>query len=828
MKLLSQFRRVNDELGFPDQIGEGGTVGSGGVWGWVRIPDRSTDEHGQTRLVFETQVAALDLRKLIPPGADYHFKIQWGEHSGAEYLAEETDPGMSEGAKAWFQLDADRIDENRFSKRQVLLGVRFDDDAPDRVGTFGRAKKLMGTADPSGAQKATLAQVLVRIHSWQGRMRQSSFKAEPASVAALAWSLRRDLRRTVGWIPDTMAASGGQMVRLTAADVRPKTDHLEIDTDDGDRLISMITTSQSGFPVDGLSLPGGEWLKHLNIARVDDEDDAPAVDVSIRGRNVPRVEALKRLESALALAKDQQRGAAGGMAQDAPQHILDARRALATRIEEVRSGNVGMVTDSVTWIVEATDPVLLARRQQALIDYYGGMGVTCCVTPYVQDLLYKETVLGDKRRIADFEQFSPWDTLAGAWFHGGSMCGEPTGPYVAGNVGSTPGPFRNRLSNAQLDGDPVTSVFTGASGSGKSTAVMLSLCPEAILGAWTLLTDFKGDQEGICDLLRGFGVRVAEVSTADAASGSLCPWRYVPDPDEAASRAVDNLMMLSSVKADPEQEDALREAAAAVAARPNPWDRSTAAVIELLTKSTDPKTSALGRRLLNLASDALARPVAGFPDRSVLPLSAAPGLTYMKFDQLRWPDASLPREEWQPGERLSMMLVRAGIAYAMFMATRVKGIPKVLALTELHYLTRYAFGKQVIGDVAKTGRALDINVLLDTQAGARLLEVPDLADQISFVNAFRVRTTAEAVVQAQLLGIEPEAAFIEGQKSLAQGDCLIRDRRGNVAPIHYDLKNTEIAAALDTKPKRTFDGVPGDDDLGGVDLVGADSELASA
>ena len=154
----------------------------------------------------------------------------------------------------------------------------------------------------------------------------------------------------------------------------------------------------------------------------------------------------------------------------------------------------------MTWVVEADDLDTLDRRTSALIDYYAGprLGINLWTPPGDQDLLYKQLVIGDTRRVAEFDNFRPMTTLAAAWFHGGTVVGAATGLFLAQNIGTTPGPYLDRLSDAQMERGAVTTLFLGTTGAGKTTAAALALLGESVMGAWTCMTDFKGDMGGIC------------------------------------------------------------------------------------------------------------------------------------------------------------------------------------------------------------------------------------------------------------------------------------------------------------------------------------------
>ena len=803
--LVSRFRRDGGRLHPPTALADGVSHGPAGTWAWVVIPPRSTDEYPSGKLALETAAAGSDLRRLVPAGADFHFKVVWARWSGADYLDAELREDMNVGAAELTRLQADQIDGNAFPRRLVLMGVRMDvADVSLAAATTARAKKVAGTATAAKELEDSLSTTLKKVRRWQTRMAASSFGARPASTQELAWALRHDLRRTVDWLPGTPVAGGGQMARLKSAQVIPDVHHVEISTDTGTRYLRMVVPTETGFPTADLELPGGEWAKILDILG-SEEDTAPAppVELSIRGRNVPQLEAKKVLQAAFSLAKEQERTAGEGLAEEAPEMVADARATLAMRLKEVQGGHVGMIQDTPCWIVEANDLDVLERRTQTLIDFYGGMGISVWAPPNIQDLLWKQTVLGDRRRVTEFEQFRPSSTLMGGWFHGGSQVGAEKGSYVARNEGSTPGPVLSRLTAAQLDGSKVTWAFLGGSGSGKSTSLGLVLVAEVIsVDAWTGLVDFKGDLGGIADMCEAYGGNVTRVSTSSVSSGSLCPFRYVADPQTAASMAVDNLTATLPRGRAADVEAKIRAAARTVAAHPEPAQRSTAAIIEVLARSEDPIIHALGIELADLASDPLARPVAGPPDLTAKQIPTGPGLVYVRLDGLRWPGSETAQENWQSGERLTAMLLKAVFTYVTYMSSQVKGIPKIVALTELHLITKYDFGRDLVAATARMGRALDTNMLVDTQGCAELLRIDGLEEQISATYAFRVDSGAEAAAQARMLGVEPEENFVQGQKAHRKGACLVRDPAGQVGRIRFDLLTPEIAKTLSTTPER--------------------------
>ena len=461
MKLLQKFKRDESPLRTPTAIGTGVTTGPGGVWAWVEIPPRSTDEEDADTLVGLTLRAASDLSTIIPVGASFHAKIQWRTASGAGYLDDQTHPDLTGGQTEYLTMGAQRIDQLAFPERLVLLGVRVDRQAPGFESTTARVKRATGAATAKDEAASMLDDATTReVRTFLERMAGSSFRARPATPQQLAWSLRRDLHRIVEDIPEGALIAGGQVAMLKATQVRPAMDHVAITAAGGVKYLRMVTTAENGFPTESLQCPGGEWLKILDLVGTGPHDQADPIEVSVRGRNVPAHEAGKRITDALTLTKEQTRSAAQGNAETAPGEVEEARRALDAR----KTSGDPMVEDGVTWVVEADDLDTLDRRTSALIDYYAGprLGIKLWTPPGDQDLLFKQLVIGDTRRVAEFDNFRPMSTLAGAWFHGGSVVGAAAGLFLAQNIGSTPGPYLDRLSDAQKDRGAVTTLFLWA------------------------------------------------------------------------------------------------------------------------------------------------------------------------------------------------------------------------------------------------------------------------------------------------------------------------------------------------------------------------------
>ena len=146
----SRWRRDGGPVATPTTLGRGMSAGPGGTWAWVVIPPAATDELDSNRLVSLTAEQASDLGRLLPHGADFHIKIQWGRWSGQDYLDEEWGQDLTEGAQQLLSLQADRIDANNFPANRYWSGCGSTWPTPAWAPRFrpGRRKRPPGRCRP--------------------------------------------------------------------------------------------------------------------------------------------------------------------------------------------------------------------------------------------------------------------------------------------------------------------------------------------------------------------------------------------------------------------------------------------------------------------------------------------------------------------------------------------------------------------------------------------------------------------------------------------------------------------------------------------------------
>lgn len=809
-KATQTFHRVETPTAAPRWIEDGIEVTDEAVWVWLRIPDRATALLEDEQLSHATLNASASLRTLLPSDAEYHIKVLWARASSQDYRDswDQVDSVRAPGFDHYLDLGAHRIDRNTdegfFRRRVVLLGLHWPagQDSSAAAKTRRAARSLRSAKATYAQAQARVEPLRADIDRWIRRMADSPLAAEPASAGTITWAYARELRRGVLLdIPEAPSFSGAKLVNLMHGRADPTEDpHYVVVTDTRTghrRYVSLLVPSVNGFPIEELDLPGGAWLEMLT--------ELDGVEASVRGVNHGQAGSLKLLDHARKMSRSQSREAAQHGAE-VPGEIDAASETLTQRRQEVARRLEVETTNHARWIVDAASPEELFEKVEQVQQRYTGI-VDLQLVPHVQKLLWQEILPGDQVREPEFGQDQPMRTLAGSWFHGGSALGDATGPYLGANLGSTPGPVQlHFVSRAEAHrNQPTTVTFTGRSGSGKSTGVMLSMLGVLVEGAWAILVDPKGDLAGIvpvADQVLGVPVQVVDIMDPDC-SGMMDPLRFAATADEARGQMLDALLGALSTEERRWAERALETAIDTVLSRPRErW--SAPAVLGELVAADDEAARTLGATLTTRAKLAQLRPVLGPASEQSRQLMSGRGLVYLSLSGLDLPRHKPDPSRWDPTERASMTTFQVSMAYAMQQTRQARELKKIVALTELHLITGYPEGRGFVDWIARAGRALQIWQLLDTQSAQDLAELPALIEQTVMSFAFQADGEVEQNAQAALLRRpEPGPQLRGAQANLATGQCLVRDRSGRVGIMEFDRLTRDIADQLDTAAETT-------------------------
>ncbi|MCX5426082.1 ATP-binding protein [Streptomyces sp. NBC_00078] len=796
---------------------------------WYVLASSNTDLMSETARDGELDAANSALARTLA-GHDCHLRVLWSPLHAEDYAAEAAGGMFTSGAwDEWAELRVRRLEQIGLPSRHLLLGVRLTERT-------GQAQKISrrGVQEGLGLSSSSistreLAKLDAQMRRLGRRLESSPWKAQPAAVEMLAWMISREQHRTAP-LPAPSAAgviSGAKLAALTRGRILPHPDHLRVVDAHGKVSAWVSVLSMTGFPEQMESPGNGEWLRVLSeinyVPDVDeeqlDEDVDPAAlilpvspEASVRFRVMPKRDALKKVDQARRLAKEQRRSAARQSAEDPGRDIEETEEVMAELTRDMRREDVTLVEDHPRLVITSTISLDDLRSQvDAVITHYGGLGIEVSVGEEEQRELWIESQPGDQIRVPDLGHVRDVTALSGSWWWGGAKVGDDNGPIVGYLTGSTPGVFRNDVTAGSDRGDATTTAYVGRSGRGKTTAMMLSMLDAGFRGAYCLALDFKGDLGGVVTAARRYGLDAHLVETGPAFAGVCDLFTLLTaEGTDAARGEVPAQLSIAAPEHLRERgaETPITRATNEVIKAGNP---ATWKVIEYLRQMDDPLARETGEALWELSQNALGAPFMGRPTGDAPPLAPKAGIWVVQMPGLSLPGAESTRKEWNPMQRLSVALMHSMLAYGVTTAGRrdLRGLRKAVCVPEVHVLTATREGSNFLQYIARVGRALATSLLLDTQDPESLVKLVGVIEQLTTVAGFQLTTRDQQDALAELLGLPKDQhtrALIQSVGLLPDGEIrhghsIIRDRRFSCATVQWDVPSLELLDLLDTSPK---------------------------
>ncbi|WP_069874731.1 ATP-binding protein [Streptomyces malaysiensis] len=802
--------------------------------GWYVLSSSNTDLMSESARDAELDQASATLARTLA-GHECHLRVLWSPLHAADYAAEAAGMFTSGSWEEWANLRVRRLEQIGLPTRHLLLGVRLTERTGQSQALSRRGvQEGLGIASSAVGQRelARLDAVMRRLGR---RLEASPWRAQPAAVEMLAWMISREQRRTAPLpAPAAGVVRGAKLAGLTRGRILPHPDHLRVVDAHGEVVAWTSVLSMTGFPETMESPGNGEWLRVLSeinyVPEIEEEDLDEGTDpatlilpvspeASVRFKVLRKRDALKKVDEARRLAKEQRRSAARQSAEDPGRDIEETEEQMAELTRDMRREDVTLCEDHPRLIVTSTTSLEdLRARVDAVVTHYGGLGIEVSVGEEEQRELWLETQPGDQIRVPDLGHVRDVAALAGSWWWGGAKVGDDAGPIVGYLTGSTPGVFRNDVTAGSDRGDATTTAYIGRSGRGKTTAMMLSMLDAGFRGAYCLALDFKGDLGGVITAARRYGLNAHLVETGAAFAGVADLFTLLKQEGSEVARGEVPAQLSIAVPEHLRERGAETPITHATNAVINAGDPATWKVIEYLRHMDDPLGRETGEALYELSQNALGAPFMGRPTGDAPPIVPEPGIWVIQIPGLTLPGREIGRADWNPVQRLSVALMHSMLAYGITTAGRrdLRGLRKAVCIPEVHVLTATSQGANFLGYIARVGRALHTSLLLDTQDCESLVRLVGVVEQLTTVAGYQLTTMEQQDALAELLGLPKGAhtrALIQSVGLLPDGEirhghCIVRDRRFACATVQWDVPSLELLELLDTSPKATAnDGV---------------------
>lgn len=786
---------------------------------WFEMGTSNTDLASEAVVDAELSEVIQSVTPLLR-GHSCHLKLLSDRADGQEYLE-----SLDFEPTAWDDRRADWLDEYEVSTRRILLGVTLDDNRQDGSRAVVRQKAGAALGLPLG-------KIAPAERDWlHGKVRElgqalngTPWTVSLAAAETLAWIVHREMHRGA-LLPRAGTFTGASLSHLTRGKIVPYGDHLEVLDETGETLRHVVVLALTGFP-ETIDTPGPqEWLRTLSLVTRVDRNGAqvPVVcDASVRFTALTDQDARRRVETVRQSAREQRMSATKHSAGETPDEVADTEASMRQISAELSRGRLTLVESHPRIIVSEATAEDCEAAVQAVMTHYASIGITVYRAEEEQRELWLEQLPGDQLRVSDLGHVMDAEGFFGSWWWGGSQVGDGGGaPKIAVQTGSTPGVVRFSAKAGSSRGDATTVAFVGRSGRGKTTALDLSVIDAVMDGAThCLYISIKGDDLALVDVARRHGIPAALTEIGVANRGALDLFRALPAED-----AITGVTRLLRVLAP---NDRMREIVEThgldmVAEEAEETDPTTYGVIQRLLAHSNPDAQYLGRQLSTWAKSRFGAPVLGEPG-GMEALPTGPGLWMVRIPGLSLPRAGRDPSNWDPDNRLSLAVVQALTLTALSMANRpdLREMAKLVCIPEVHRLAGSEEGLDFLDQTARLGRAVNENLLIDTQDVSWVLKLPGVMEQISTVFCFQLMSPTEQDAAAALLGLEsgPDTRELllkigwdnnpvdsetgrpltDKERGLRKGHCIMRDYLGRVGTVQWVIPDKETEIALNTNP----------------------------
>lgn len=782
---------------------------------WFDLAPTSTQMNTSEESDVQLYLAIAAAKRVL---ADYtcQIKIVWSLTESTEYVEDAQDFTLPQ-AMEWAWSRAQSIDSWALPKRHVLLGVDLEERTdPLIVRAINQAASWVNS-DVRSVPKSEIAYLEKKMRTIGANLERSIFHATPAPLETLAWMIGRESHRQTTALPKARTLTGATLAALSAGRIVPWRDHLRIYAHSGQECAYAAMLAFTAFPEEMDTNSGGAWLLECsNITRGDVEDPTRIVDVlpeaSVRFHFNSPAQALKQVEKVRQSAKEQRREAAKTSAEETSLDVAMSEAEMVELASQIRRGTCELVSFwPILTITEATLPELHASVE-ATINHYANLGISVELLSDQQGEAWASTLPCDLARIIDYYHVCDAQAFFGSQFWGASIVGEPNGPAIGYTTGATRQIVRFNPTSHPLLGDSATTLVTGRSGRGKTTALQLFALDAAAQGAWVCVIDYKGDlnndEGGLVAAAHSMGINARRIDMGENQAGT-CDLLRVMDEEDALIYAHSQLMLLISQslcqQADPILKDAITSLIRSGQAR------STAALIRQLEESPDETSRRVARELASMEHDSLGRLIVGEAGGGVH-LDGAPGIHLLQFPKIDLPDASLPFEQWSLAHKISAAIARGVLAWinALSRDSSMRHLRKLVLVPEAHLFTANSEAASFLVRVARMGRAYHLAQVLDSQDPSSLAAYEGIIEQVTTAFCFSQNTPSQQDAAAMLLGLNPSSmtraaigtVSVDADGQVRHGHCLMRDRLGQVATVQIAIPTRQVAAMLSTTPQQ--------------------------
>lgn len=627
-------------------------------------------------------------------------------------------------------------------------------------------------------------------------------RAERPAAGEVAWLIRRGFFRGIETLDPAIRLSkpppSERLSNLAEGDMDLRNPRQITITQ---AISGGTSTSYQSFCVvselpDEFTFPGSEWLFGL-------QDLTFPVEVCIRWTCENYRDALATVRKKQLEINDQDRHMRTS-GENIPLSLLDSQDQAILLENDLKTRKFPLLHTSIILGVSASTSSQLGERMKQLRDSLMASQIRTEVPAGDQLACFMDCLPGSTKNLTDYTFPLPPETLAGSMFLATRALGDRSGPYI-GRTGVHQKPVYLDPSLPPRINLSASMSFIGAPGGGKSFAAnLLTYLAVISSGARALILDPKGERslwlQSLPELAGHLNVVTLSPSTED--TGKLDPFIIGRGLGETGMREMSNLAIsllsfLTGARPGDQRFLCIVQAVEAIQRRPAP---SLSAIFEIMSDmGRDNREAAeLASYLKAVSNLAYANLLFGKGDEESI--NANQPVNILQLQNITMPSPAKMITDYTLEEHLSVTLMHAVTAFAMQFTRKDRGVFKIVLLDEAWSILGSSQGKSLVGQLLRTGRAMNNAVYLVTQNCSDLLD-ETIKNNLGVKFVFRSKDRDEIGRVLEFMNLEPNEENEMTVRSLDNGTALMQDLDGRVGVVRIDPVYQHLLDAFNTNPE---------------------------
>lgn len=605
---------------------------------------------------------------------------------------------------------------------------------------------------------------------------------------------------------------------------------LSIDHHDGGRSYQTFL-AVAHTPVN-MYFPGCEWYYHIQQMNVQAE-------ICIHVKNIEYYKAIKKIEGKKKEIKSQLDNIKEAKAKT-PEEVIQGDAEGDELKSELKADQHPLVRAGITICLSGASMDEIDQKSRAVMQYFKRNRFIVERPVSDQFKLFLQHIPGAKMYSPEYSVMLPPKTVAGGFFGVNNELGDHEGQYIGYTVKDGK-PVNLDMSIACHKNMSASVTITGPLGSGKSVLANYIAYLHALLGAFVLLIDPKGDRgkwvnsELFPPALLKRVLNVVTLSSDDSFRGKLDPFIIYKDNfEEAKNLAWSIVAELFDLKLKDDEYIVFSKYVNQLKNNEKPCMAKLCDIFDEVPDDDKHKDTAtkLAERIRALKEMGMSKLLFGYGDEEAISITKR--MTVIQTQNFNLAKSNKSKDNYTTSELVSAVIMMVLGDFAKKFATTPRYLDKEetipafssIVFDEAYSLAKTERGMVLYDELARIGRYFNSNCIFLTHS---ILDIPEaIKNAITYKFCYRAENAEEAERILIYLGLEVNEKNIKmllelgkpKKKRIIKRDdidedvetpvwdpvCLFMDMHKRISAIYVDLVFQHLLDTFNSTPARKKQG----------------------